>query len=128
MTEELYVLQNDCMFSSCHVRVSEWIHTLNVKELLAQNMCKIWNSSDGNCTRTLNHLVRKGTLKHLAKLAYKKEDLRPVWLNGWEFVYELSGCGLKFSCSYVTEYLFFWKRENSLSNTLFLFYVKYTRR
>ena len=25
----------------------------------------------------------------------------PVWLNGWEFVYELSGCGFESSCSHL---------------------------
>ena len=25
----------------------------------------------------------------------------PAWLNGWVFVYKLSGCGFKFSCSHV---------------------------
>ena len=24
----------------------------------------------------------------------------PVWLNGWVFVYELSGCGFNSSCSH----------------------------
>ena len=42
---------------------------LNVKELLARNSCDIWNLSDCNWTRTHNHLVRKRTLNHLAKLA-----------------------------------------------------------
>ena len=67
-----------CMFLSCHVRVSEWMHTyscLNVKELLARSRREIWSLSDCNWTRTHNHLVW------------------PVWLNGWVFVYELSGCG-----------------------------------
>ena len=32
----------DCMFLSCHVHVSEWIHTLNVKERLAQRRREIW--------------------------------------------------------------------------------------
>ena len=41
---------------------------LNVKELLAQNMCKIWSLSDCNGTRTHNLLVRKRILNHLAKL------------------------------------------------------------
>ena len=27
---------------------------------------------------------------------------RPVWLNGWVFVYELSGCGFECSCSHLT--------------------------
>ena len=40
---------------------------------------------------THNHLVRKWTLDHLAKI-------RPVWLNGWVFVYELSGCEFESHC------------------------------
>ena len=43
-----------------------------------------------NGIRTHNDLVRKRTLNHLAKLA--------VWLNGWVFVYELSGCGFESRC------------------------------
>ena len=42
---------------------------LNVKELLAPKNRGIWNLSDCNWTRTHNHLVHKGTLTHLAKLA-----------------------------------------------------------
>ena len=44
----------DCMFLSCHVHVSEWIHTLsclNVKELLAWSRWEIWRLSDCNWTR-----------------------------------------------------------------------------
>ena len=60
----------DCMSLSCHIRVSEWIHTcLNVKELLARSKREIWRLSDCNWTRTYNHLVRKRTLNHLTKLA-----------------------------------------------------------
>ena len=40
-------------------------------------------------TRTHNHLVCKRTLKHLAKL------------NGSVFVYQLSGCRFKSSCSHL---------------------------
>ena len=42
---------------------------LNVKELLARKRRHIWRLSDRNGTRTNNHLVRKRTLNHLAKLA-----------------------------------------------------------
>ena len=35
-----------------------------------------------------NHLVHKQTLNHLV----------PVWLNGWVFIYELSGCGFESCC------------------------------
>ena len=64
---------SNCMFLSCHVRVSEWIHTFQ--------------------TRTHNQLVRERTLKHLAKLTKTLKIVRPVWLNGYVFIYELSGCG-----------------------------------
>ena len=42
---------------------------LNVKELLARSMRQIWSLSDSNAIRALNHLLRKRTLNHLAKLS-----------------------------------------------------------
>ena len=42
---------------------------LNVKELLARSRRHILTLSDCNGTRTHNHLVRKRTINHLAKLA-----------------------------------------------------------
>ena len=41
---------------------------LDVKELLASKRRDIWSVSDNNGIRTHNHLVRKRTLNHLAKL------------------------------------------------------------
>ena len=64
---------------------------LNVKECLAQSRRHIWSLTDSNRIQTLNHLVRKRTLNHLAKLA----KWLSVWINGWMFVYELSGCGFE---------------------------------
>ena len=79
-----------------------------------------------NRTRTPNHLVRKWTLNHLAKLtsskwlccvvstylygcltvcschvtyAFQSESTISSGLNGWVFVYELSGCGFESRCS-----------------------------
>ena len=71
---------------SCHVTYtfqseSTLYSCLNVKELLAQSRRKIWSLSDWNWTRTHNHLIHKRTLNY-----------------GWEFVYELSGCGFESSC------------------------------
>ena len=48
-----------------------------------------------------------------------KEKFRPVWLNGWVFVYKLIGCGFESSCSHFIRWRFkfkfpkenlFWKR------------------
>ena len=61
---------------------------LNVREVLARSRGHIWSLSDSNVIRTHNHLVRKWTLNYLAKLA-------KLWLSGWVFVYELSGCGFE---------------------------------
>ena len=80
-----YMFQSESTFYSC----------LNVKELLAQSRHKIWRLSDCNWIRTQNHLVRKRTLNHLASVA-------KWWPNGWVFIYQLSGSGLKSSCSHLT--------------------------
>ena len=77
--------------SSCHVMYtfqseSTLYSFLNVKELLARSRREIWRLSDCNWTRTQNHLVRKQTFNHLAKLTC------------WVFVYELSGSGFESSC------------------------------
>ena len=78
------------MYTWIHVSESTLYSCLNVKELLAQNRHGIWSLSECNRNQIHNHLVCKRTLNHLAKL---------VWLNGWVFVYKLSGCGFKSYCS-----------------------------
>ena len=60
---------------------------LNVKELIARSRCHILSLSDSNGIQTHNHLVRKRTFNHLAKLASLAK-----WLS---VVYELSGCGFE---------------------------------
>ena len=78
-----YAFQSESTLYSC----------LNVKVLLARSRREILSLSDWNWTRTHNHLVHKRTLNHLAKPA--------KWLNGWVFVYKLSGCGFESSCSHI---------------------------
>ena len=62
----------DCMFLSCHVRVSEWIHTLYLPEFQGTpctKQARILKFKWLQLIRTHNHLVHKRTLNHLAKLA-----------------------------------------------------------
>ena len=66
---------------------------LNVKELFAWIRRYIGNLSDSNGIWTHNHLARNRTLNHLANW--------PFWLNGWVFVYELSGCGFESRCCHI---------------------------
>ena len=77
-----YTFQSESTLYSC----------LNVKDLLARSRREIWSSSDCNWTRTHNHLVHKGTLNNLAKLA---AIILAKWLSD-----ELSGCGSDSSCRY----------------------------
>ena len=60
----LYVI----MISCTHFRVNPHYICVNIKELLALKRRGIWGLNDWNWNRTRNHLVCKGTLKHLAKL------------------------------------------------------------
>ena len=53
---------------------------LNVKELLARSRRHIWSLSDSNVIRTYNHLVRKRTLNHLAKLTKLVECSFTKWV------------------------------------------------
>ena len=109
-----YAFQSESTLYSC----------LNVKELFAWNRWDIWILSDCNVSGTHKHLVCKRKLNHLVKLAkqlscvvssclYGAFDciflswhvrsyhvIWSVWLNGWVFVYKLSGCGFESRCSH----------------------------
>ena len=109
-----YAFQSESTLYSC----------LNVRELLAWNRWDIWILSDCNVSGTHKHLVCKRKLSHLVKLAkwlscvvssclYGAFDclflschvrsyhvIWSVWLNGWVFVYKLSGFGFEFRCSH----------------------------
>ena len=64
---------------------------LNVKELLAQNKRDIGTLSDCNGTRTRNHLVRKRTLNHLAKLGSSPlQSLKVVFFRFWNYAKRLA--------------------------------------
>ena len=94
------------MLLLCHVQTSEWSHTLvclNVKELLAWRRRHYWSLDDSNWMWTHNHLVRKRTL------------------NGWMFVYELSGCGFESCCCHLEIILVQWINYFRSSNKLFWF-------
>ena len=73
----------DCMFLSCHVRMESLRNGWN-------NEISEWNSTD--------------------KYSQHCSIIWPVWLNGWAFVYELSGCGFESSCSYLN-FLTWGKKE-----------------
>ena len=103
---------------------------LNVKELLARSRRDNWSLNDNNGIRTHNHLVRKlwsifkeyiecrFTLKrvldmiitysqmhHANKYSQLSSIIRPLWLDGWVFVYELSGCGFESRCCHLSSSL-----------------------
>ena len=76
-----------CVFIMSHTRFRVNLFSyLNVRQFLARRRRDIWDISDCNRIRTHNHLVRKGTLFHLAKLS---------------IIYKLSGYELGSCCSHV---------------------------
>ena len=100
----MYAFQSEFTLYSC----------LNVKELFARNRCNIWSLSYSNRIRAHNHLVCKGTLKRVRDIitAYSQMHwtdeysqhssiIWPIWLNGWVFVYKLSGCGFESCCCHI---------------------------
>ena len=70
----------DFMLLSCHVQVSEWIHTLQFVWMSRNSLLKclkclnIWSLSHSNAIRTHKYLVRKRTLNYLAKLVKSNRD------------------------------------------------------
>ena len=56
---------------------------LNIKKLLAWGRRNIWNLSDRNATQTHNHLVRKRTINHLAKLDQFGQMVDYLFMNKW---------------------------------------------
>ena len=104
----LYVLVMSRMhfrvnFSFSFSFISDWIHTLysclNVKELLGWSWCEIWSLSDCNWTRTHNHLVRKQTHNHLAKLASLQSSCSHLKIPQAKF--PLSNCSLILSVRWI---------------------------
>ena len=115
----LYVL----IVSRTHFRVN--VHSivcLIVKELLAWSRRHIWSlrqvtarRSESRCshwslpiecifTLKLTHdmIITYNQMHRTDKYSQHSSIIWPVWLNGWVFVYELSGCGFKSSCSHLT--------------------------
>ena len=88
-----YLFQSESTLYSC----------LIVKEILFQNRCNIWHLSNCSRTRTHKHLVRKQILNsqmHFTdKYSQRRSVICPVWLNGWVFIYYLSGCGFESHCN-----------------------------
>ena len=98
----------DCMFLSCHVRVSEWIHTLKLPECQGTPCSKQVQNlkflSDSNWTQTHNLLVRRRTLNHLAKLV--RSILAPVSSKKSLDIQATTECGLtlKHVCDMIRTY------------------------
>ena len=109
-----YAFQSESTLYSC----------LNVKELFAWNRHKIWSLSDCSRTRTHSHTThfldiqatiecgftvksihdKIGTYSQMQwtdKYSQHSLIIWPVQLNGWVFVYELSGCGFESHCSHL---------------------------
>ena len=72
---------------ACFKQVAPW-HSSNYRVRIHSEMC-MWHNKNIQ-SNALYRKVLTTQLKH-----------RPVWLNGWLFVYELSSCGFKSHCSHL---------------------------
>ena len=88
----------DCMFISCHVCVSEWIHTLYLRGGPGTPYRKLaksnWSLIDCNRPWSHNHLVCKRALGYLVKMA--------KWLNCWLLLCKLKRCGFESRCDHLS--------------------------
>ena len=91
----------DCMFL-CHVHVSNWTHTLWLPECQgtpcpkqAWNLKFTWLQRNSN-PQPLSSLTNTQPFSYTGP--WFLNDW--LWLNGWVFVYELSGCGFGSRCSH----------------------------
>ena len=81
---------------------------LNVKELLARNRCNIWSLSYSNGIHDIAS-VKYSQMHRMYKYLKHSSIIWPVWLNGWVFVYELSGHWFESHCCHLNpdgNYLF----------------------
>ena len=85
----------DCIFFSCHVHASVWIHTPQPSECQGTPCSK-------HCGFTLKRVrdMRRtySQVHHTDKYSQLSSIIWPVWLNGGVFVSELSGCGFESNC------------------------------
>ena len=83
--------------------------SLNIKELLPWNRHEFWNLSDCNGTIQCGFTMKRvrdmiriySPMYHTDKYSKHSSIIWPVWLNGWVFVYKLSGYGFESCCSYL---------------------------
>ena len=73
-------------------------------ESILWNECRMWSVDSIECGFTLERvrgMIRTYSQMHRTdKYSQHSSVIWPVWLNGWVFVYELSGCEFESSCSH----------------------------
>ena len=52
--------------------------------------------------RVRDMIITYSQMHRTDKFSQHSSIIWPAWLNGWVFVYELSGCGFESSCSHFT--------------------------
>ena len=58
---------------------------------------RVWISSE-----TIRNMTRRySQMQHTDKWSQHSSITKPIWLNGWVLIYELSGCGFELSCSHL---------------------------
>ena len=87
----------DCQFLSSHIRVLELIYSLQLSE--CQGTFLLETSPTFEAYVTVLEFEARAT--QLLNEHSTSQPNWPVWINGWVFVYELSGCGCESRCSHL---------------------------
>ena len=59
----------------------------------------MWQQPDSNYSKLVRDMrITYIQMHRTNKISYNSSIIWPVWLNGWVFFYELSGCGFECSC------------------------------
>ena len=76
--------------------------------LLSYHVRHIQTTSDYRFTVTpvRDMIIACSKMHRTDKHSQHSSIIWPVWLNGWVFVYELSGCGYESSCYHLRKTLF----------------------
>ena len=87
----------DCMFLSCHVRVSDFAYASrkDFVDIQAAMECGFTPKCILDMIRTYSQMHRTD------KSSLHSPNIWPVWLNGWVLLYELSACGFESSSSHL---------------------------
>ena len=116
----LYVLITPCTCFRVnpHSITTHWntYHILkHVYNACITQITRLWNAYTHTMKRVCDMTRIYSQMYHTDKHSQHSSIIWPVWLNGWVFVYKLSGCRFESHCSHI--FLLWWSLKlNCIAN------------